>query len=170
MGLCAARWTYFMCHHELWPISAPSLLYWHWYTRWICPYLWACLPQFCIKDRFTYSGLSMLFILTFLWLGYYCVVWLYLTPPPPSSATYMRQGTEPALSQVMACRLFGAKPLPEPMLTCCQLDHKEQTSVKFESKSKISSFMKMHLKTSSVKWRPFLSWERWVNSRELVKC
>ena len=28
----------------------------------------------------------------------------------------------------MACRLFGAKPLPKPMLTFCQLDSKEQTS------------------------------------------
>ena len=31
----------------------------------------------------------------------------------------------------MACRLFGAKPLPEPMLTYCQLDPREQFSVKF---------------------------------------
>ena len=30
----------------------------------------------------------------------------------------------------MACRLVGAKPLPEPMLTYCQLDPWEQTSVK----------------------------------------
>ena len=36
----------------------------------------------------------------------------------------------------MACRLFGAKPLPEPMLAYCQLDSWEQTSVKFESKYK----------------------------------
>ena len=36
----------------------------------------------------------------------------------------------------MACRLSGAKPLPEPMLTYCQLDPQEQTSVKFESKYK----------------------------------
>ena len=34
----------------------------------------------------------------------------------------------------MACRLFGAKPLPEPMLPYCQLDFWEHTSVKFESK------------------------------------
>ena len=26
----------------------------------------------------------------------------------------------------MACRLLGAKPLPEPMLTYCQLDPQEQ--------------------------------------------
>ena len=33
----------------------------------------------------------------------------------------------------MACRLVGAKPLTEPMLEYCQLDSKEQTSVKFWS-------------------------------------
>ena len=40
----------------------------------------------------------------------------------------------------MACRLFGAKPLPEPMLTYCQLDPYEQTSLKFESKYKTFAF------------------------------
>ena len=34
----------------------------------------------------------------------------------------------------MACRLFGAKPLPEPMLTYCHLGSLEQASVIFESK------------------------------------
>ena len=48
----------------------------------------------------------------------------------------MRQQTESALVQIMACRLFGAKPLPEPLLTYCQLDSQEQTSVKFESQNK----------------------------------
>ena len=31
----------------------------------------------------------------------------------------------------MACRLLGAKPLPEPMLANCQLDSWQQISVKF---------------------------------------
>ena len=34
---------------------------------------------------------------------------------------YMRQWTESTLVQVMACRLFGLKPLPEPLLTYCSL-------------------------------------------------
>ena len=41
-----------------------------------------------------------------------------------------------ALVQVMACRLFGAKPLPEPMLAYYQLYPQEQISVKFQSKYK----------------------------------
>ena len=39
--------------------------------------------------------------------------------------------------KIMACRLFDTKPLSEPMLTYYQFDHKEQTSMKFESKYKI---------------------------------
>ena len=54
-------------------------------------------------------------------------------PLSPSDA-YMPQWTGSALVQVMACHLFGAKPLPELMLTHCQLDPQEQISVKFESK------------------------------------
>ena len=40
----------------------------------------------------------------------------------PSSAAYMRQWTGSPLVQIMACRLFGAKPLSEPMLGFCQLN------------------------------------------------
>ena len=43
----------------------------------------------------------------------------------------MRQQIGSALVQIMACRLFGAKPLSKPMLGYCQLDPREQTSVKF---------------------------------------
>ena len=52
----------------------------------------------------------------------------------PPSAAYMCQSTRTAIIQVVACHLFGTKPLPEPMLTNCQLDPKEQTSVEFKSK------------------------------------
>ena len=37
----------------------------------------------------------------------------------------------------MAWHLFGTKPLPEPMLTCCELEILDQTSVKSEAKYKI---------------------------------
>ena len=52
----------------------------------------------------------------------------------PPNATYMCRWNGSALVQVMAYCLFGTKPLPEIMLTYCQLE--EQTSVKFESKYK----------------------------------
>ena len=41
----------------------------------------------------------------------------------------------------MACHLFGAKPLPEPMLTYCEMYPKKQTSVKCESKYKTFLFI-----------------------------
>ena len=49
----------------------------------------------------------------------------------PPGATYMRQWIWNALVQIMACRLFGAKPLFKQMLGYCQVDPKEQTLVKF---------------------------------------
>ena len=52
---------------------------------------------------------------------------------PPTSAAYMYQWTRSALVQVIACHLFGAKPLAEPKLDYCQLDSLKQISMKFES-------------------------------------
>ena len=53
----------------------------------------------------------------------------------PSTA-YMHRWIGSVLVQIMACRLFGAKPLSKPMLRYCQLDPWEQTSVKFWSNCK----------------------------------
>ena len=49
------------------------------------------------------------------------------------SAAYMLQWIGSALVKVMTCRQFGAKSLPEPILTSYQLNPLEQTSVKLES-------------------------------------
>ena len=47
-------------------------------------------------------------------------IWNLNSSPP--IVTYMRQWIRSALLQIMACHLFGAKPLSEPMLGYCQLD------------------------------------------------
>ena len=47
------------------------------------------------------------------------------------SVAYLRRWTGSALVQILACRLDGAKPLSEPMLTYWQLDRKEHISMKF---------------------------------------
>ena len=60
---------------------------------------------------------------------------MYFNSSTPSVA-YKHQWIGSALVQIMACRLLGAKPLSKPMVTYCQLDLREQTSVKFESKYK----------------------------------
>ena len=73
----------------------------------------------------------------------------------PPSAVYMRQWTRPALFQVMAFRLFGAKPLPEPMLDFCQLDSWEQISVKFESEFYNFDSKKCIWKCRLTELRPF---------------
>ena len=76
----------------------------------------------------------------------------------------MRQWVGSYLVQVMTFRLFGAKPLPEPMLDYCQLDSSKQISKKFESEFSIISFKKMHLKMSSAKLAVILSRGKWVKS------
>ena len=71
-----------------------------------------------------------------------------LTP----GALYMHQRIESALVQIMACRLFGAKPLSKPMLSIGPLGTNfSEISIKIQN----FSFMKMHLKISCAKWRPF---------------
>ena len=91
-----------------------------------------------------------------------------LIPPPPGAA-YMRQWTGTALVQVMACRLFGVKPLPEPMLVYCQLDSWEQTWVRCESKYKT-----FHSWKCISKWRPFVQeemfWYCCFNPRNLPRA
>ena len=69
----------------------------------------------------------------------------------PSDA-YMRQKPNPSLVKIMACRLFRAKPLSEPMLEYWWLDPYLGTNF---SEILIFSLKKMRLKVSSAKWRPF---------------
>ena len=53
------------------------------------------------------------------------------------SYAYICQYNMPTMLQIMACHLFGAKPLSEPMLPYCQLDPKEHISVKSYLKFKV---------------------------------
>ena len=87
----------------------------------------------------------------------------------PSDA-YMRQYNIPALLQIMACRLFGAKPLSEPMLPYCQLDPKEHILVKFYSKLKIFLFTKIHLKMSPGKWQTCCLGLNVLTGEQLLGC
>ena len=66
------------------------------------------------------------------------------------SSSYMCQWVCSTLVQIMACCLFGTKPLSKPMLGYCQLDHLEQNSVKFYSKYKT-----FHSRKYIWKWLPF---------------
>ena len=60
----------------------------------------------------------------------------------------------PSLVHVMACRLFGARPLFEPMLTYSQLDYWEQTSGKILKYNNYNS-AKYTRKCRLQKCRPF---------------
>ena len=73
----------------------------------------------------------------------------------PPSAAYMCQWSGLALVQIMACHLFGTKPLSKPMLGYCQLDPLGTNFSEVLIKAQNFSFMKMHLNVSSAKWWPF---------------
>ena len=70
----------------------------------------------------------------------------------PPSAAYMRLWIGSALVQIMACRLFGAKSLSEPLLLIRSLGTNfSENLIKIQN----FSFTKMHWKVSSVKRWPF---------------
>ena len=103
------------------------------------------------------------------WIGYFCaspysVVTTNANACLNSSPPSARQWNGSALLQIMACRLFGAKPLPEPMLAHCQLDPWEQNSVKFESECYHFHSRKYTWKCLLPEWRSFCSGGRWVNN------
>ena len=86
----------------------------------------------------------------------------------PLSAAYMRQLIGSALIQVMACRLFGAKPLHEPMLAYCQLDSWENSSLKFKWEFWHFHSIKCIWNCRLPKWWPFYtrdfqSQDQWPN-------
>ena len=107
---------------------------------------------------------------------YWEIKYIYVSPnilsttkvnsSPPNGA-FMRQWTGSALVQVMTCRLFGAKPLPQPILPYCQLDPCEQISMKFKSNYKIFHSRictwKCHCEKAAI-----LSKGRWVNPQDYI--
>ena len=56
---------------------------------------------------------------------------------------------------ILAGRLFGIKPLSEPMPPYCQLNHQGQISVTFQSTKRYFIEKKMNLNMLSAQWRPF---------------
>ena len=72
----------------------------------------------CQKKRPLGLSFFMLVMLNVL-QGPLLLTWFNSSPP---SAAYMCQRIGVALVQIMACRLFGVKPLSKPMLGYCQLD------------------------------------------------
>ena len=77
----------------------------------------------------------------------FLVVWLLITwesdisnpsvKSSPPGATYMHWWTGSALVQLMACHLFGAKPLPDPILTYCQLDLRNKLQWNFNQNTNL---------------------------------
>ena len=58
----------------------------------------------------------------FIYIYIYIYIYISINSSAAPSATYMRQGTGSPLIEVMACRLFGNKPLPDATLPYYELD------------------------------------------------
>ena len=85
---------------------------------------------------------------------YIVIGFQWVNSSPPSTA-YMRWWIGSAEVQMMSCRLFGAKPLSEPMLDII-VDWTLRNKVQWNlNRNSYISFKKMHMKLSSAKWRPF---------------
>ena len=90
-------------------------------------------------------------------------VWRTLTLMLRSGTAYIHWQTGSALVQVMACHLFGSKPLLELMLIYYQMDLREWTLVGFFSQNDAQSTKKMHWKVLFAKcgtllWVLMCSW------------
>ena len=95
-------------------------------------------------------------------------LWVSRVDLLPPSAAYMRQCTWSSLVQVMACRLFGAKPLPEPILLIVNrtLGNKFQWNLNLNS---IISIQNMHSIMSSVKMAAILSGPQCVRATPMIE-
>ena len=114
--------SFFKCHTDRWNQSLTCQYYHQYHGCW-----W---PDDIRNQGMSRQGTVLVPMKYF--LAHIARVHIDFNPSPPSAA-YMRRWTGSALVQVMACRLFGAKPLLEPMLAYCQLDSWEQILVKFKS-------------------------------------
>ena len=88
----------------------------------------------------------------------------HVNSSPPNTA-YMHYWIGSALVQIMACGLFGAKPISKPVLAYCHLDSWEQISMKFKSEFYHFHSRKCIWNCRLPKWRPFCP-----RGDELITC
>ena len=91
-----------------------------------------------------------------------CISYILVNSSRPDDA-YMHQYNISSLLQIMARRLFGAKPLSEPMLPYYQLDKEHNISAKFYLRFKSFHSRKSSWKCRLPEWRsscPASLWER----------
>ena len=94
------------------------------------------------------------------------IKWTVNQNSSPPSAAYRCQWTGSALVQIMACRLFGAKPLSKPMLGYWFFRNKLQYN--FNEKTNI--FIQENASENIVcEMAAILPRERWVNSRPKLR-
>ena len=127
------RFRRFMCF--IYPYISGSL-HWHWGNHMIAPVPMKWPWKIWVKLRYQITIKYYKSWTVCIFLGMYYVSQLIhgnsttfylldtarLTHLPLVAHICVSELGQHWLAQVMACRLFSAKPLPQPMLTYCQLD------------------------------------------------
>ena len=101
-------------------------------SRWNCILITIC--YILLLSGFTYLNLWYLLSAEMLDI----LFWPHCIYSSPPNDAYMHLWTDSPLLQIMACRLFGTKPLSKPMMTSHQLQPTQQISI--ENWSKLSNF------------------------------
>ena len=97
-------------------------------------------------------------------IGEVCVNWLI------PSDVYMRWQNRPSLVQIMACCLFGAEPLSEPMVAFCQVGPLGTNFSEILIRIQAFSFKKIRSKMSSAKWHPFCLGPNVLSYQLVITC
>ena len=118
-------------------------------------YLWTFTPHTKWYMEQSWNVFIVVNVTRLLSRRYNCQ-WRFNSPPP--SVAYMGRWTGSVFVQVMACRLFGAKPLPEPVLTYCQLYPKNKFPWNSNICMKENAFEKVGCKMAVI-----LARERWID-------
>ena len=85
----------------------------------------------------------------------------------PNDAMW-RQSTEASLIHVMACHMFGIKPLFKQIMTKYRVNHLKQFYSGIWIKTQRLSSKKIHLKNSSVKWWSCCPKSWWDNIKQVL--
>ena len=114
------------------------------------------------------------FALPYVYIVGVCFITKIKIDSSPLSAAYMRQWTGSALVQIMACPLFGVKPLSKPTLGYCQYYWNLRSKLQWNLNKKPKLFIHENaLENVVFKMAAILSRGRWVKectNHPLMQC
>ena len=132
-----------------------------WLTSQQILFLWVQSTILFVIRFLSLSLLSCLFVLLI------CIIYvLHECGQMRPNVAFMPPLIKPSVVQIIACRLFDAKHLPEPVQVYCWLEIYEQMSVKLESKHEDPKFWSLcNLNHVALRCSVFIAWNQIVRVR-----